>query len=95
MQKAHTQQQAHVNWTCGQREREREFIFLCHRKSDYKYSSNNTVTQCNDLCTMAGSTENPLGYRVRMLPDTNAANSEIKKENREKIRVSGNTKRCK
>ena len=28
---------------------------------------------------MAGSTEKSLGYRVKMLPDTNAVNSEIKK----------------
>ena len=28
---------------------------------------------------MAGSIEKPLGYRIKMLPDTNAVNSEIKK----------------
>ena len=41
---------------------------------------------------MAGSTEKPLGYRVKMLPDTNAVNSKIKKMKIEKsIQVSGNT----
>ena len=33
---------------------------------------------------MAGSTEKPLGYRVKMLPDTNAVNSELKKMKIEK-----------
>ena len=33
---------------------------------------------------MAGSTEKLLGYRVKMLPDTNAVNSEIKKMKIEK-----------
>ena len=65
-------------------DREREFIIFLwpvhvSQKTDYAYSSNSTVTQYNDLCTMAGSTEKPLGYRVNMLPDTNAIDSEIKK----------------
>ena len=74
---------------------EREFIFLpvhVSQKNDYTYSSNSTVTQYNDLCIMAGNTEKPLGYRVKMLPDTNAVNSEIKKM---KIQVSGSTIRYK
>ena len=61
---------------------EREFIFLpvhVSQKNSYTCSNNSTVTQYNDLCTMAGSTEKPLGYRAKMLPDTNAVNSEIKK----------------
>ena len=33
---------------------------------------------------MAGSTEKPLGYRVKMLPGTNAVNSEIEKMKIEK-----------
>ena len=81
--------------------REREFIVLpvgLHesQKNDYTFSSNSSVTQYNDLCTMAGSIEKLLGYRVEMLPDTNAVNSEIKKnENRKKIHVNGNTIRYK
>ena len=45
---------------------------------------------------MAGSTEKPLGYRVKMLPDANAVNSEIKKMKIErKMQVTGNTIRYK
>ena len=37
---------------------------------------------------MAGSTEKSLGYRIKILPVTNAVNSEIKKnENRKKIKL--------
>ena len=36
---------------------------------------------------MAGSTEKPLGYRVKMLPDANAVNSEIKIEKKYELVV--------
>ena len=62
-------------------ERERVYFLPVHvsQKNDYTYSSNSAVTQYNDLCTMAVSTEKPLGYRVKMFSDTNAVNSKIKK----------------
>ena len=61
-------------------ERERVSFLPVHvlQKNDYAYSSNSIVTQYIDLCTMAGCTEKPSGYRVNMLPDTNAVYSEIK-----------------
>ena len=67
---------------------------MSQKKNDYTYSSNST--QYNDLCTMAGSTEKSLGYRVKMLSDINAVNSEIKKMIIEiKIQVSAYTIRYK
>ena len=89
--------------TTVEREREREFIFLPVHVSQKKKKRlhiqyNSTVTHNTIICAQWQelSTKKPLGYRVKMLPGTNAVNSEIKKMKMEKkIQVSGNTIRYK